>query len=352
MNSTSIYQTVQRYRTLRTHRIYALPIVILMPHSACNCRCVMCDIWKGNHHLKQLSEQDVEKLLVALKKFGSQQVVMSGGEALLHGNFFRLCELLRKEGISISLLSTGIALKKNAEQIARLVQDVVVSVDGDEEVHDLIRNIPGAFNKLKQGVDAIREWDEEFPLSSRTVIHRMNFRNWPGIIEAGKKLGLDRMSFLPADVSSHAFNREVLWTESRQHELLPEEQELDELKGVLEKIISECSEDFSSGFIAESPEKLWKIYEYYAAFYGRNPFPFKKCNAPWVSTVIEADGTVRPCFFHEAIGNIHQTPLEAILNSEKAKSFRKNLDMGTDPTCQRCVCSLHLPPRMNLKNPS
>src|SRR6478752_5023601 len=110
----SLYQTYNRFLTLQTDKISSLPIVILMPHSACNCRCVMCDIWKGNSHLQQLSEKDVEKLLSALKKFGTQQVVMSGGEALLHGNFFRLCELLRKEGISVSLLSTGIALKKNA----------------------------------------------------------------------------------------------------------------------------------------------------------------------------------------------------------------------------------------------
>jgi hypothetical protein len=56
-NST---HTFQRYRTLQTNRISALPIVILMPHSACNCQCVMCDIWKGNKNLKQLTEKDVK----------------------------------------------------------------------------------------------------------------------------------------------------------------------------------------------------------------------------------------------------------------------------------------------------
>ncbi|HMU73003.1 MAG TPA: hypothetical protein PKD93_09685, partial [Ferruginibacter sp.] len=58
----SPYQTFKRYRSLQTHRISSLPIAILMPHSACNCRCVMCDIWKGNQDLKQLTEADVEGL--------------------------------------------------------------------------------------------------------------------------------------------------------------------------------------------------------------------------------------------------------------------------------------------------
>ena len=48
-----------------------------------------------------------------------------------------------------------------------------------------------------------------------------------------------------------------------------------------------------------------------------NEFPYKKCNAPWVSTVMEADGTVRPCFFHEAYGNIKSGTLESIINSRK-----------------------------------
>src|SRR4026207_641999 len=108
-----IYQTYKRYRTLQTDVISTLPIVILMPHSACNCRCVMCDIWKDNHNLKQISEGDVRDLMVSLKKFGTQQVLMSGGEALLHNKFFQLCRILKTEDIRISLLSTGLAIKKN-----------------------------------------------------------------------------------------------------------------------------------------------------------------------------------------------------------------------------------------------
>src|ERR1043165_1247439 len=106
----SLYQTYKRYRTLQTDRIRALPIVILMPHSACNCRCIMCDIWKDNKSLKQLTEQDVMGLLGSLEKFGTQEVVMSGGEALLNANFFRFCEILANEGIKVTLLSTGLTI--------------------------------------------------------------------------------------------------------------------------------------------------------------------------------------------------------------------------------------------------
>ena len=347
MLSQSLYQTYKRYRTLQTSRIDALPIVILMPHSACNCRCVMCDIWKDNHNLKQLTENDVVVLLDTLRKFGTKQVVMSGGEALLHPNFFRFCKILRKENIKVSLLSTGLSLKKNAAQLVEWLNDIIVSLDGNETLHDEVRNIPGAFNKLKDGVQSVKNINPGFRITGRTVIHKKNFRQWPSIINAAIEIGLNQISFLPADVSSHAFNREVLWSDSKQHEILPGKEELSELKTVIDKLIIDFKERFASGFIAESPEKIQKIYSYYTAFYGLNPFPYKKCNAPWVSTVIEADGTVRPCFFHSAIGNIHDAPLDKILNSKQAIHFRKNLSIDTNSTCVKCVCYLNLPPQNN-----
>ncbi len=349
MTGQGLYHTYKRYRTLQTDIISALPVVILMPHSACNCRCVMCDIWKDNKNLKQLSEDDISGLLDTLKNFGTQQVAMSGGEALLNTNFFKLCAILKKEGIKITLLSTGLSVKKNAEQLLEWVDDLILSLDGDEPLHDAIRNIPGAFKKLNEGVQYIRSLDPDYKITARTVIHRLNFRNWESIINEAKIMGIDQVSFLPADVSSHAFNRQMAWEEPKQHEILISENELPELQEVISRIIKN-SFDFESGFIAETPEKIQQVYDYYAAFYGLNPFPFKKCNAPWVSTVIEADGSVRPCFFHDVIGNIRDSSLASILNGDTAINFRKTLDMSTNTTCVKCVCSLNLPPRMNTGN--
>jgi MoaA/NifB/PqqE/SkfB family radical SAM enzyme len=308
----------------------------------------MCDIWKDNKNLKQLTEKDIRGLLGSLKKLGTQQVVMSGGEALLNPNFFKFCEILKKQNIKVSLLSTGLTLRRNAEQLLLYVNDIIVSLDGNEEIHDRIRNIPGAFKKLKEGVQHIKSIDPLYKITARTVIHRLNFRCWPEIIDAAKEIGLNQASFLPADVSSHAFNREVLWSDQRQHEILPGLDELDELKIVLEQLIEKHKEDLSNGFIAESPEKLRKIYSYYSAFYGQNPFPYKKCNAPWVSAVIEADGTVRPCFFHEPLGNIRNQSLDEILNNDESIRFRKELNMESNSTCIKCVCYLNLSPGTKL----
>ena len=344
MAGQSLYHTFKRYRTLQTHRISALPIVILMPHSACNCRCVMCDIWKDNKNLKQLTEKDIKGLLSSLKQLGTQQVLMSGGEALLNTNFFELCRILKTIGVKVTLLTTGLSIKNNADQLLKWVDDLIVSLDGDEALHDAIRNIPNAFRKLKEGVEHIKKLNPAYRITGRTVIHRLNYRNWPAIIAESKKMGLDQVSFLPADVSSHAFNRQQAWTEPKQDEILIPAHELPELNEIINLLLTDYDDEFNCGFIAESREKIKDIYHYYAAFYGLNAFPFKKCNAPWVSTVVEADGAVRPCFFMDTMGNIRESSLDHILNSKEAIEFRRSLDTSTNPTCVKCVCSLNLSP--------
>jgi len=339
---------IKRYITLKTHKIHALPVAILMPHSGCNCRCVMCDIWKGNDNVRQLTEADVRDLLISFKKLGTRWAVMSGGEALMNPNLFRLCDILRAEGIKITILSTGLLLSRYASQVVTQTDEVIVSLDGSEAVHNAIRRIPKAYQKLRDGVRAVKSLNPRFPISARCVIQRHNFADWPNIIDAAREIGLDRISFLPADVSSEAFNHPDTWTEDQTEAVKLAQEELPQLQAVIEKLIQDYAADFAGGYIAESPAKLRRIYDYYAAFYSQADFPPVRCNAPWVSTVVEADGTVRPCFFQPALGNIRQAPLPELLNSPAAIAFRQNLDMDQDPICRKCVCSLNLRPTIKV----
>src|SRR5205823_1489535 len=106
----------------------------------------------------------------------------------------------------------------------------------------------------------------------------------------------------------------------------------------------EHAADCASGFIAESPAKLRRrLTQYYAALLGQADFAPNDCNAPWVSSVIESDGTVRPCFFQPPLGNVHAAgSLDAVLNSPEAIAWREGLDTRRDAICRRCVCTLAL----------
>jgi len=337
-------EIIKRLYTLKSHKIFSLPIVILMPHSRCNCRCVMCDIWKGNNSVQELSEQDVLGMLDSFKELNTKTIVMSGGEALMHPTFFRLCEILKSNKLSITILSTGLLLKKYANEIISKTNEVIVSLDGSKEVHDKIRNVPNAFVKLEEGVRELKKLDKNFRVIARCVIQKQNFEDLPNIVEAAREISLDQISFLTADVSTGAFNRPEVWGIQKIDEVRLSLEELNRFEKIIESLFQTHSKDFEDKFIAESPQKFKKFYDYYAAFHGLCKFPSIQCNAPWVSAVIEADGSVQPCFFHPVSGNIKEASLIQILNSGSSVSFRKNLDVKTNPICGKCVCSLNLSP--------
>src|SRR5437868_15059940 len=100
-----------------TDRLFEMPVVVLMPHSRCNCRCVMCDIWKGNQEKKELTIEELQKHLESFQHLNVKRVALSGGEALMHSNLWRFCDLLHSIGIKISLLSTGLTLRHHARDI-------------------------------------------------------------------------------------------------------------------------------------------------------------------------------------------------------------------------------------------
>lgn len=333
---------LSRLLTLATHRIYNLPIIVMMPHSRCNCRCVMCDIWKANHDKREISAEELQKHVKHFKKLGVREVVFSGGEALMHSNLWKLCDVLRENQISITLLSTGLMLERNAREILASFRDVIVSVDGSKDVHDRIRNIPQGFEKLSAGVRALKSLKPDYRVTARCVLQRHNFADFGNIIKATKEIGLDQVSFLAADISTPAFNHQETLTRERVSEIALDADETRRFEQIVEESFISMGDYYRSGFIAESPLKMRKIVQYYEAINGLAEYPGTVCNAPWVSVVIESDGRVLPCFFHKAYGNIYDTDFKEIINSEKAIAFRKSLNVHDDPVCRKCVCSLKL----------
>lgn len=345
----SLLESAKRQLTLSTHRVHTMPVVVLMPHSRCNCRCVMCDIWKANVNGTEITAEQLEPHMEAFRELGVKWVTLSGGEALMHRNLWALCcQLEQQLGARITLLSTGLLLKKYAAEVVRWCDEVIVSLDGSREVHNAIRRIPRAYERLVEGVQALRERDRAYRVTGRCVVQRQNYADLPNIIASAQEIGLDEISFLAADVSTTAFNRPQLWGDDRVDEVALSPNEVAHFREVLEEVFERFAGAFAAGYVAESPEKMRRLAHYFAALNGDGEFPPVKCNAPWVSTVIEADGTVRPCFFHEELGNVHEQSLPEILNGEKALAFRRNLDMEQDPICRKCVCTLHLGPRAEI----
>src|SRR5258706_5433035 len=323
-----------------TNRTFVLPLLIFYPTGRCNSRCVSCDWWKQTG-ADDLALDEIANLAGSLPALGTRMVVFSGGEPLLRPEVFDAAQLFRQRGIALHLLTSGVLLERFADRVAQQFSRVIVSLDATSAVlYERIRGVD-ALAIVGRGVARLRQLAPEVALSGRATLHRANFRELPRLIEHAKSLGLDRISFLPADVSSSGFGRES----GPDRDLAPlgalvlEADEIREFEAIIERTIRLYASDFASGFVAESPDKLRRLPRYYAALRGDEPFPVVACNAPWISVVVEANGSVRPCFFHGSIGNVRQTPIETLI-AKNLRAFRESFDVGADPVCVRCVCSL------------
>jgi MoaA/NifB/PqqE/SkfB family radical SAM enzyme len=321
---------------LQQHRIMQLPVLVLFPHNRCNCRCMMCDIWRIRE-TRQLWPSDLTPHMESIRALGVRWVVLSGGEPLLHEGLGELLSLFRAENIRITLLSTGLLLKSCARLVALFMDDVIVSLDGPSSVHNAIRRVPDAYQRLKEGIDAVRRLHPEMKIHGRCTVQKANHAVLEATLAAAMDAGLDSISFLAADTTSLAFNRPDGWNDARKNSVQLNEAEVETLAVGIERMIMQ----HSGRFVRESPEKLRRIVGHFRAALGQQEPVAPRCNAPWVSAVIEADGTVRPCFFHPPVGNLCEAPLERILNSKRALEFRASLHMNENPTCRNCVCSLH-----------
>jgi MoaA/NifB/PqqE/SkfB family radical SAM enzyme len=148
---------------------------------------------------------------------------------------------------------------------------------------------------------------------------------------------------LAADLTSSAFNRSEGWRPDRVDRVALVPEEVDALEAEVERLIHEHRADLSSGFVVETADRLLRIVRHFRAHLGQTNNVAPRCNAPWVSAVVEASGDIRPCFFHPVLGNIHRQALPDILNGSEALQFRANLDVLHNEICRRCVCSLYIP---------
>jgi MoaA/NifB/PqqE/SkfB family radical SAM enzyme len=321
-------------------RLQTLPILILNVHSRCNCRCVMCDIWKRESS-DQMRTQDLERHRASLEALGVRQVVLTGGEPLMHNDLAVLCDFFRERQIHLTLLTTGLLLHKRAEEVATLFDDVIISLDGPPEIHDAIRRVSGAYNLIHKGTLAVRHHNPYMPITCRTTIQKSNHRYLRQTVDAARALGLDSISFLAADLTSSAFNRPLVWPGEKQSEIGLSIGETQALEQEIERLILEYQDAINHKYIVESAAKLRRIARRFREHLGQLTPQAPICNAPWVSAVVEVDGSVRPCFFQRTIGNISSSTLAEVVTGEAAQKFRQSLDIENDPTCRRCVCSLN-----------
>lgn len=314
--------------------IARLPVVVLNIHSRCNCRCTMCDIWKVSES-REMPLPFVEELARSFAGLSVETVALTGGEPLMHTRVFDICAVLRRQGVRVMLLTSGLLVERFAAEIARSVDELIVSLDGPRAVHDRIRGVAGGFDLIGRGLGAVRRRQPGFRAGARCTVQKQNHGCLCETVDAARELGFGSISFLAVDLHSAAFNRaRPLDGEQRSCFALG--------RAEIETLEREVSRLIAAGdpMLADSPDHLRRIVHRFRGYAGLEGHRAPRCNAPWTSAVVEVDGTVRPCFFHPPVGR-SEGDLISILNSAPAEQFRSSLNVAQNPVCRTCTCSMY-----------
>jgi MoaA/NifB/PqqE/SkfB family radical SAM enzyme len=321
-------------RATRETAIRQLPLVTLYLSERCNSRCLTCDYWR--HGVADMGLDSVRRMLPDLARLHTKVALISGGEPLLNPEWPQIAELLRGQGLKLWLLTSGLSLAKHARRGAALFEAITVSLDGtDRATYETIRGLD-AFDKVCEGIRAVAQ--TRIAVSLRVTLQRANYRQLPQFVELARGLGARQVSFLAVDVANpHAFARQDDFTS----DLALRAEDLPVLASILDDLESKHASMFRSGLIADSPRKLRRIHQYFAAVCGVAAYPAVRCNVFEYSAVIGATGRVSPCFFISGPpGAVWRDNLEGVLNHASMSGLREIIRSGSRPECARCVCSL------------
>lgn len=311
-----------------------MPLVTFYLTERCNSRCVTCDYWRNGRI--DMTLERLTHLLPSLRQLQTRVALLSGGEPLLNPEWVEIARALKDNGQNVWLLTSGLALAKHSRRVAQLFDAVTVSLDGtNPSTYAAIRGLD-AFDKVCEGIRLAT--DEGASVSVRVTLQRANYRELPLFVDVARRAGARQVSFLAVDVGNpHAFGR----TDDARPDVALHAEDLRVFEAVLNAFESEYAEDFRSGFIAESPEKLRRLWQYFAAINGAAGYPPVRCNAPEFSAVVGVTGHVQPCFFIPGPpAATAQTDLGEILNSESMMTLRADIRARKRPECARCVCSI------------
>jgi MoaA/NifB/PqqE/SkfB family radical SAM enzyme len=319
---------------MRSSDVQTVPLLTLYLTERCNSRCISCDYWRTGR--RDLSLEQLEALLPELHKLGTREVLISGGEPLLHPEWPLIADRLRAQGLHLWLLTAGLALAKHATAASERFERITVSLDGaDRQSYAAIRGVD-AFDPVCAGIRAAVRAGATVNL--RVTVQRGNFRLLPQFVALARKLEVSSISFLAADVANTAaFGREQ--EQAGDSHIALSSEELVAFAAVLGELERTEAPAFASRFIEESPLKLRRLHSYYAALAGQGDFPAVRCNAPEFSAVVQADGQVRPCFFIPGPPALPDASLSAALNAPMMRLLRDNIANGHRAECLRCVCA-------------
>ncbi len=276
---------------------------------SCNLRCKHCYNDSGVQKRNELSFEEIKQLIDELENTGVLNVMLTGGEPLLHPRLFDIIELIRLHSMSCMLFTNGTLLTKEVVTALKgRVLSVTVSIDGAvPETHDSFRGVPNSFEKTVKAVKMLKE--AGIPVRCSVCIHKGNLREVTDIVRLLEELKVNPDRMRPVSYTGRSEESAVCVSPEEYGNVLEGLRNYEEVRGHVK---------------IELPSTL----------------RIKNCGIGRRSIVIRSDGEVAPCppFPDEvSLGNVRERTLAEIWNGSPFLNAARAVSVLESELCRECA---------------
>lgn len=169
--------------------------------NTCNSRCITCNIWK-----KQAMNLSLDEYRRIFRSIGRSAywITFSGGEPFLRNEIVEIAKLAYSytRPRIINIPTNGLMVKTIVDKTAAIAKAcprsqiiINISIDGIEEMHDQIRNVPCCYKKAISTFHNLKALKlDNLSVGIHTVISKFNVENFPSI--ASQLLRLEPDSYI------------------------------------------------------------------------------------------------------------------------------------------------------------
>lgn len=311
----------------------------------CNLHCGMC--WQKERSKKLfLDYQHFASVIDEISQIGTPAIYLWGGEPFLHPDIWRMIRKVKESGLFCIVNTNGVMIRKCISQLIESKLDMlIVSIDGNEEIHDKIRGRNGCFREVTEGIALLRKQQARTPLITiNTVITEDNYLYLNELVKLKEHIQANfleyqfLMFFTDKEKKSYqtAFHNQFAYV-PHSVDSYPTHYgdiDIDKLWEYMQSVKDSHTRFFP--YVLNTYDSICNYFD--------NPKKMnnKSCENIRNSMWIDADGNVYPCsnFTDFCVGNIQSESAVKIWNNPKFMAFRKAIDTHLFSICNRC-CDMY-----------
>jgi MoaA/NifB/PqqE/SkfB family radical SAM enzyme len=151
----------------------------------CNIRCAYCNVPDAAGD--EMTTDEWKRAIDDLADAGLARAGFSGGEALLRADAIEIIAHAHARGIATTLNSNAWLARSRIDDLARHVDLLVLSLDGPEPTHDLVRRRDGSYRRVIETLEAARA--RGLKTATITVLTKHNLDVVDDVLALAERLG-------------------------------------------------------------------------------------------------------------------------------------------------------------------